>query len=50
MSADDARDALSNDWSRRPGRTLAALAVVVAIGAALRLPGLTSAPPGLNQD
>lgn len=50
MFADDARDALSNDRSRRRGRTLTALAVVVVIGAALRVPGLTSAPPGLNQD
>lgn len=50
MSADDARDALSTDRPGRRARSLAALAAVVVVGAALRLPGLTSAPPGLNQD
>ncbi|MEW6199754.1 MAG: glycosyltransferase family 39 protein [Planctomycetota bacterium] len=50
MFADDARDPLSDDGPRSHGRALTVLAVVAVIGAALRLPGLTSAPPGLNQD
>lgn len=50
MIADRERRPQSDPRQHSDHRPRLVLAAIVVVGALLRLPGLTSAPPGLNQD